>query len=139
MEDLILIFEHVCSRRFNIEQKWELGIWDLGIWEFLTPSFTLVPIFQFDSVFFTLIPETHYAPFNTKYLPPHQLIEVFNTRDLTNNGSAYSDITLYLILSQRPLWQRCEELGVKVTIYSIKKEWRFENIFIFIFWNTNFL
>jgi len=35
----------------------------------------------------------------------------------TSNGSAHLGTTLYLIMSQRPLWQRSAESETKVTIY----------------------
>jgi len=75
------------------------------------------------------------------------LTELFNVRDWSDNGSAESGTSLYLIRSQRPMWQRGAESRTKVTICSklygpqIRKQILKRKLYFgwsFIFWVTKF-
>jgi len=47
----------------------------------------------------------------------HHLTELFNGRGYSNNRSAELGTSLYLILSQEPLWQRGAESGTKMIFF----------------------
>ena len=92
--DLRIIFKDLRFRNLEIlDSSW--GYWFLVqglMWQFST---------------FTLVLVTH-------------LTELFNVRDWSDNGSAESGTSLYLIRSQGHMWQQGAESGTKVTIYSLK-------------------
>ena len=78
---------------------------DLGIWNSSWWYWFFVQGLKWPFSTFTLVPVTH-------------LTELFNARDWSDNGSAESETSLYLILSQGPMWQRGTESWIKVTICS---------------------